>query len=186
MMESSVIFNERGIIMKPKSTPHFSLGQTVFKAALVALGIISCGSLVYAVTAAGTNITNQATASYEVSGVTYSVASNVVVTTVQAVGSLRLEADQSVAAAPGEQVALFHQLFNVGNIDETVTLAKTQVTSPTDDIDLSNVDFYVDSNNNGTYDPGIDQRITTPISLAARREGRLERVAPTRRFFETL
>jgi trimeric autotransporter adhesin len=75
---------------------------------------------------AGTSISNQASASYsDASGVTRTVTSNVVQTTVQQVASLTLVQNGAQNATPGSLVYYPHTLTNTGNGSDTFSLTAT-------------------------------------------------------------
>lgn len=112
--------------------------------------------------AAGTQIGNQASATYTDSGqVTRTVTSNTVVTTVQQVAALTLTADGARAVTPGGQVSYPHTLTNTGNGADSFNLAASQSGAFT----LGSVAFYADANGDGVADNATP--ITTTGTLAA-------------------
>lgn len=72
---------------------------------------------------------------------------------------------QPESGNPGSEVVLEYSVENLSNTPSDVTLAVKQDTS--DNFDLQNPKIYEDTNNNGTYDPGVDQEVTGPITLPA-------------------
>jgi len=115
-------------------------------------------------TQAGTSIDNNATLSYSVNGITQnSVASN----TDTFVVDRRLDVQvahvetSAVTVTPGQTAAvLSFTVQNQGN--DTQDFSLTAVANDgnpfglTDNFDATNVNVYVDTNNNGTYDAGTD------------------------------
>lgn len=102
--------------------------------------------------AAGTNISNIATASYvDGTSTTRTVTSNEVKTTVLQVGSFTLEQDRSATANPNGVVTLSHVLTNTGNGKDEFTLNLANVTTG-DAFDFSNIAIYLDANKDGVPD----------------------------------
>ncbi len=102
--------------------------------------------------AAGTNISNIATASYvDGTSTTRTVTSNEVKTTVLQVGSFTLEQDRSATANPNGVVTLSHVLTNTGNGTDEFTLNLANVTTG-DAFDFSNIAIYLDANKDGVPD----------------------------------
>jgi trimeric autotransporter adhesin len=104
---------------------------------------------------AGTNIGNQASASYSdaLGNAQSPVTSNTVVTTVSQVASFTLTADQSKPGAPGTQVYFPHTLTNTGNGNDTFTLAvANRNDAPNNTFDFSSVAIYIDANGDGIPD----------------------------------
>ncbi|MCH2449204.1 MAG: hypothetical protein MK198_03575 [Gracilimonas sp.] len=111
---------------------------------------------------AGSVIGNQATSTYiDASGVERMVTSNLVTTTIQQVGAVSIETDQSRYAAPGGQVYYPHIITNNGNGDDSFTLQ----TAEAGDFTFSQVYIYADENGDGVPD-NLDPILTTP-NLAA-------------------
>ena len=144
--------------------------------------------------AAGTNISNIATASYtDANNTPRSVTSNEVKTTVLQVASFTLTAPQSTTANPNGQVSLSHTLTNTGNGADTFTVNLVDVTNGTngDTYDFSNLNVYLDADKNGipdsqtpiapgsTVSVGAGQSVglivvaTTPSAAAAAAVGKL-------------
>lgn len=102
--------------------------------------------------AAGTNISNIATASYvDGTSTTRTVTSNEVKTTVLQVGSFTLEQDRSATANPNGVVTLSHVLTNTGNGTDEFTLNLANVATG-DAFDFSNIAIYLDANKDGVPD----------------------------------
>lgn len=99
--------------------------------------------------AAGTQIGNQASATYtDDSQTTRTVTSNTVTTVVQQVGSLTLIANGAKNVAPGGQVSYPHTLTNTGNGPDSYALSAANSGAFT----FSNVSFYADANGDGVAD----------------------------------
>ncbi|GLV47166.1 hypothetical protein TJA_03400 [Thermus sp. LT1-2-5] len=148
--------------MKGKKTPI---------AWLLVLGLAFVLSLAWAMTPAGTAISNQASASYiDSAGQPRTTTSNLVTTIVQQVYSFTIapngtEANpgQTRSGLPGAQVLFNYTVTNNGNGTDTINLSTTQGTN--DGFDLLNVLIYLDSNCNGNVDAGETQ--VTNVTLAA-------------------
>nr|WP_218944926.1 MULTISPECIES: isopeptide-forming domain-containing fimbrial protein [unclassified Acinetobacter] len=122
--------------------------------------------------AAGTNISNVASATYtDSTGASKSVNSNIVTTTVSAVGSITLVANRTATANPNALVSLSHTLTNNGNSSDTITLSVANIANGAagDDYDFSGLKVYRDTNNDGTPDgaPILIGAATGTITLAA-------------------
>lgn len=115
---------------------------------LVAAAALLAANGAYAATAAGTQITNQASATYTDSTGTKTVQSNTVVTTVQQVASLTLSAGTSKTAAAGTQVTFAHVITNTGNAADTFNLSQQN----NGVFSMANVTFYADADGNGVAD----------------------------------
>lgn len=101
--------------------------------------------------AAGTNISNIATASYvDGTSTTRTVTSNEVKTTVLQVGSFTLLQDRTTTANPNSAVALSHILTNTGNGTDEFTLSLTNILD--DAFEFSNIAIYLDANKDGVPD----------------------------------
>ena len=120
-------------------------------------------------TPAGTNIQNQASATYvDSAGQPRTTNSNLVVTVVQQVYSFTItpngtEADpgQTRSGLPGAQVLFNYQVTNTGNGTDTINLRTVQGTA--DNFDLSGVEIFLDANCNGNLDAG--ETTTTSVTL---------------------
>lgn len=109
---------------------------------------------------AGTSISNQASATYsDASGITRTVTSNVVQTTVQQIASLTLAANGAQNATPGSVVYYPHTLTNTGNGTDTFNLT----TSNTGAFSMASVQIFAD---NGSGSP-TGSAITSTGALAA-------------------
>jgi uncharacterized repeat protein (TIGR01451 family) len=139
--------------------------KTVINRHAIALAVVvlasAYGTNAHAVTAAGTSITNQATATYLDSTLTSrSATSNTVVTVVQQVASIGLSAGSTKNAAPGAQVTYAHTITNNGNGADTFALAATNSGAYM----MTGVVFYADANGDGIADNATP--ITTTGNLA--------------------
>lgn len=127
-------------------------------------------------TTAGSTITNNVTVAYQVGGVgqTGTGASNTftvdrkVNLTVAEVGTTTTQ------VSPGQTAAVTtFTVTNTSNATLDFALAATQQTggagahSNTDNFDATNVKIYVDTNGNGSYDPGTDLEVAYLDELAA-------------------
>lgn len=141
------------------------LNQLAASIAVVAGGMAFIPSAFAAAPAAGTNISNVASASYvDNTSTTRTVTSNEVKTTVLQVASFTLEADRTEIANPNSQVALKHTLTNTGNGADTFTLNLVNVGG--DDYDFSNIRIYADADGNGVADNSVNL-IGQTVSLNA-------------------
>ena len=143
---------------------RLQLTQLAASIALVAGSAAFISSAHAAAPAAGTNISNIASASYtDSTGNTKTVSSNIVTTTVLPVASFTLIADRTANANANNQVSLSHTLTNTGNGSDTFTVNVADVTSG-DQYDFSNLKVFLDSNKDGTPD---SQTPVTSVTLAA-------------------
>lgn len=109
---------------------------------------------------AGTSISNQASATYsDASGITRTVTSNVVQTTVQQIASLTLAANGAQNATPGSVVYYPHTLTNTGNGTDSFNLTS----SNTGAFSMASVQIFAD---NGSGSP-TGSAITSTGALAA-------------------
>lgn len=125
-------------------------------------------------TAAGTNISNQASASYvDSAGQARTTTSNQVITVVQQVYSFTVTPDgttaapgQTRSALPGAQVYFAYTVANTGNGTDTINLATLQDTGvgATDNFDFTGAAVYLDANCNGRIDAG--ESTVSSVSLA--------------------
>ncbi len=113
---------------------------------------------------AGTQIGNQASASYTDSSNTERTAtSNVAITIVQQVASFTLTTDgQAKYAAAGSQVLYPHTLINTGNGSDTFDLSAAN-SSGSDDFDLNSLALYADANGDGLPDNTTAVTSTGPL-----------------------
>ena len=143
---------------------RLQLTQLAASIALVAGSAAFISSAYAAAPAAGTNISNIASASYtDSTGNTKTVSSNIVTTTVLPVASFTLIADRTANANANNQVSLSHTLTNTGNGSDTFTVNVADVTSG-DQYDFSNLKVYLDANKDGVPD---SQTPVTSVTLAA-------------------
>ena len=142
--------------------PHFFTKwlAVLFAAFLLALAAMPAHA---AVPAAGSSISNQASASYtDGSNVPRTVTSNVVSTTVTQVASLTLTAPGAQTATPGSVVYYPHTLTNTGNGSDTFNLTAVSATTP---FEMTNVQIFAD---NGSGQPtGLPITSTGPIAAGA-------------------
>ena len=117
--------------------------------ALGSLALISTGAQA-AAPAAGTNISNIATATYSDGSTTRTVTSNEVKTTVTQVGSFRLVQDVTTTANQNSEVQFQHTLYNDGNGTDTFTIDLKNLS--TDNWDFSNTKVYLDADGDGKAD----------------------------------
>lgn len=119
----------------------------------------------YGATAAGTEIKNLATVSYEdAAGNSYTAQSNEAIVTVAQVYSATINStDTSVAASPGQPVDISYTLENTGNGSDTYQLTAVDGHTTADSIDADNITIYEDLNNNGQADPG--EPVITSLTL---------------------
>jgi len=139
--------------------------------ALLVAALILFGAVMAQQTPAGTNISNQASASYiDSAGQPRTTTSNQVITVVQQVYSFTItpngtETDppppgpgQIKTALPGGQVIFNYVVTNTGNGTDTINLSTALGTSH--NFNLLNPNIYLDTNCNGNLDAGE----TTPIT----------------------
>jgi uncharacterized repeat protein (TIGR01451 family) len=123
-----------------------------------------------AATAAGTQIKNLATVTYEdTNGNKYSAQSNEAIITVKQVYSAEMGSDTTKLAAAGQVVYVQNTLTNTGNGEDKYTLAAIDDNSLAgDNIDASSIKVYLDSNGNGLADAGEKElSATDTITLLA-------------------
>ncbi|MEI7831736.1 MAG: hypothetical protein WCJ56_00835 [bacterium] len=109
---------------------------------------------------AGTILGNQATATYvDGAGITRTVTSNVVNTTVLPVASLTLTPANTKYSNAGGLVTFPHTITNNGNSNDSFTLSYANGAG---DFNLQNVLFYPDVNGDGVADAGALPITTTP------------------------
>lgn len=117
-------------------------------------------------TPAGTEITNRASATYiDPAGDEQTIPSNEITTTVLPVYRFEVLPNGTVSAPgqtrtalPGDEAVFTYTVTNLGNIVDTIALAPGQDTS--DAYNLVDIKFYLDSNDNGIFDPASD----TPVA----------------------
>ena len=115
-------------------------------------------------TAAGTTIANTATASYTVNGTAGTATSNTATFVVDRKVNLTVITTQNASTQVnlGQTGAVTtFQVTNNTNGTQDFLLSANQlipagILTGTDNFDIGNLKIYVDSNANGTYDPGVD------------------------------
>ena len=128
---------------------------------VAAASLLAAAHGAYAATAAGTVITNQASATYNDSTGTKTVQSNTVVTNVQQVASLTMPAGTAKSAGAGTTAVYAHSVTNTGNGSDVFNLSQTN----TGTLALTGVVFYLDANGDGVADNAT--AISTTGTLAA-------------------
>jgi len=147
----------------------------------LAIAVLTLGVAIAAGTPAGTEIRNQASASYiDSAGQSQTTTSNEVVTVVQPVYSFTIAPDsstdastgniipgQSQSGVPGSTVYFPYTVTNTGNSDDTIDLTLEQNTSEDEFDPVSDpaTDIYLDENCNGQIDAG--ESAVTSVDLAA-------------------
>lgn len=145
---------------------RLQLTQLAASIALVAGSAAFISSAHAAAPAAGTNISNVASATYtDSTGTSKQVNSNIVTTTVSPVGSITLVANRTATANANALVSLSHTLTNNGNSSDTITLGVADIANGAsgDDYNFSGLKIYLDTNNDGTPDGAP----ITSVTLAA-------------------
>ncbi len=151
--------------MKWINLPRKPLARAI-AAIVVAGGIGVSAPAVYAATAAGTQIRNLATVTYEdAAGNVYSAQSNEAIVTVAQVYSATLGVDVDVSAAPGQTVYLPYVLTNTGNGTDTYDLTALDGITGGDSINASAITIYEDLNGSGEPDAG--EPAITSLTLPA-------------------
>jgi uncharacterized repeat protein (TIGR01451 family) len=125
------------------------------------LPLVFCSTAWAAGTPAGTDITNVASASFDVGGVETTIQSNTVVIKVDEL------LDVTVAAPTGDLLTSpgfvgnvqRYQVTNTGNGSEAFSLT-ANVANTGDDFDPVLQKIVIDTNGNGVYDPGVDEDYT--------------------------
>lgn len=142
-----------------------ALTKPLFATSLVALFTISSPAYAEGVSA-GTLIENTATATYDDGEANKTVDSNTVTVQVDELLDVTVTSLDSgpIGTAPGEAVLTF-EVTNTGNGPEAFTLTANPAVAANDfDTDITNI--AVDTNGNGTYDPGVDAILTGPETTA--------------------
>lgn len=125
---------------------------------------ILTGVAVAAPPPADTRIGNQAAATFESNGETFTVQSNLVETIVNEVFGLELTNDQTKPGSPGGIVTFPHTITNNGNTDDIFDLV-TSAAGGTDDFPLTNIVIYPDADQDGVPD-SLTPITATPAILA--------------------
>ena len=129
-------------------------------AGLITVGAGTLSSQALAATAAGTDIKNLATVTYEdESGNSYLATSNEAIVTVKQIYSATIETDLNVSGAKGQTVYLPHVLTNTGNGADDFTLTFGQDlpagdSRGADTADATSIKVYHDLDNSGDPTPG--------------------------------
>ena len=151
--------------MSCKHYPRTPLAQAC-AAALVAGSVAAFAPTLLAATAAGTQIKNLATVTYEdAAGNVYSAQSNEAVITVAQVYSATLGVDVDAPASPGQTVYLPFVLTNTGNGTDVFDLLAANGITGGDTIDSPNITIFEDTNGSGEPDAG--EPAVTQLTLAA-------------------
>ncbi|NNE43160.1 MAG: hypothetical protein HKN12_03055, partial [Gemmatimonadetes bacterium] len=120
--------------------------------------LVGAASALAVGTPAGTDIVNQATATYDVGPQTFTQSSNVTTTRVAELINVSVvwqdAANVQVGSGDTDQI-LTYRVTNTGNGSDTYTLTAVSTLSG-DDFDPVFSGLYLDSNGNGVYDPGTD------------------------------
>jgi uncharacterized repeat protein (TIGR01451 family) len=120
----------------------------------------------YAATAAGVQIRNTATVTYEdAAGNPYSAVSNEAVVTVAQVFTATLGTDNDKTASAGQTVYLPYVLTNAGNGPDVFDLSASNGITGGDDLDSSAITLYRDTNGSGEPDAG--EPVVSQLNLAA-------------------
>lgn len=137
---------------RPLGLPHFFTHWIV--GLFVAFALAMAGMAAHAAPPpAGTSISNQASATYsDASGITRTVTSNVVQTTVQQIASLTLAANGAQNATPGSVVYYPHTLTNTGNGTDTFNLT-TSNSGP--GFTMASVQIFADNGSGSPTGPAI-------------------------------
>lgn len=108
---------------------------------------------------AGVIIENTATATYNNGTTTGTIQSNKVSVRVDELLDVSVAGlTSSLAANGGGQAVLAYSLVNTGNGPEAFNLAATPAVAG-NDFDVAVSSIVIDTNDNGTYDPGVDQML---------------------------
>lgn len=145
--------------------------NTSFRAALCAASALAmfgyAGSAQAQGVKAGTLITSTASASYTSGTTAGTVSSNTVNVRVDELIDVTVSALNNTPASAGELAVMSWSITNSGNGTESYTI---DVAPTTGDFVPTIQTIAIDTNNNGIYDPGIDQVIqnggTTPVVAA--------------------
>jgi uncharacterized repeat protein (TIGR01451 family) len=135
--------------------------RSLFATSLVASFTLSAPALAEGVSA-GTLIENTASATFEDGEGTQTVQSNTVSVRVDELLDVTVTSLDSgpISTVPGEEVLTF-EITNQGNGPEAFTLTANPAVAG-NDFDTVVVDLAVDTNGNGTYDPGVDEILASP------------------------
>lgn len=134
-----------------------------FTASTLALSMLLAGATAHADgVGAGTLIENTASATYDAGDGPVTIPSNTVSVRVDEVLDVALTSLDSgpVATTPGTAVLTF-EITNTGNGPEAYTLTANPAVAG-NDFDTEIDAIAIDTNGNGSYDPGVDQILTGP------------------------
>lgn len=149
------------------------LSNTSMAIGLALLMIIASGIAQAAGTPAGTRITNSATANYSVAGIPATAVSSTVTLRVDELISVRVTAPVAPTAVntPDVNKVLIFTVTNTGNGTESFTMsANLSPASAGDQFDPvpgSAGQLFLDTNNNGQFDNGVDTLISGPVPINA-------------------
>jgi uncharacterized repeat protein (TIGR01451 family) len=140
------------------------LGSAGLAATLVGAAAAHAQTATPSQTPAGTSVTNEATVSYDVGGTTQTVSSNVASFVVDKKVNLAVAEVGGAPTQTGVNATAQVTTFTVTNLSNAVQdfrldPGQQSVSIPllgTDNFDVTNLRAFVDSNNNGMYDPGTD------------------------------
>ena len=141
--------------MTPRTFPLSPIARAC-AAVAVAGAAAGYGTAAHAATAAGTEIKNLATVTYEdAAGNVFSAQSNEAIVTVAQIFSATVGTDIDVDGAPGQTVNLPYVLTNTGNgTDDFFVSAADDASIAGDSIDATDITVYRDTNGNGQPDAG--------------------------------
>lgn len=126
--------------------------------------VLFASNHVFAATAAGSAISNQAIATYvDSASASRTVQSNTVTTTVQQVGALTISANGAKNVAPGQVASYPHTITNTGNGTDTYTLSATNSGA----FGYPSVQFFLDANGDGIADNATPITSTDAIAPGA-------------------
>ena len=142
-----------------------NITKSLFAAPIVAALVFTAPAHAEGVTA-GTLIENTATATYDDGDGPKTVDSNTVVLRVDELVDVTLTSldPGPVTAVPGEAILTF-EVTNPGNGPEAYQLTANPAVAG-NDFDTVVESIAVDTNGNGTYDPGVDEILTGPETTA--------------------
>ncbi|AWW74468.1 hypothetical protein CD351_08525 [Erythrobacter sp. KY5] len=142
-----------------------ALIKPLFATSIVAAFTISSPALAEGVSA-GTLIENTASATYEDGEGTKTVDSNTVQVRVDELLDVTVTSLDSgaVGASPGEAILTF-EVTNQGNGPEAFVLTANPVVTG-NEFETVVESIAIDTNGNGTYDPGVDEILTAPETTA--------------------
>lgn len=135
--------------------------RSLFATSVVATFTLSAPALAEGVSA-GTLIENTASATFEDGEGTQTVQSNTVSVRVDELLDVTVTSLDSgpIGTTPGEEVLTF-EITNQGNGPEAFTLTANPAVAG-NDFDTVVLNIAVDTNGNGTYDPGVDEILASP------------------------